>query len=419
MDFFTVPTVTFPVLYCFFVISHGRWRILHFNATEHPTNQWIVKQLREAFPEDRAPRYLVLDRDRKFSGEVRTMLECLGRELIRTASGRQPPKARALPIPSPAAPLRLLRSQFRCTPREALESFANGVPSRYQKEARRDSAVNVGEPGRLAHSSVDDTQPSKTAERVKERKMRTTNCLRGSIWLVFVLLGVFPVVFLPLTYAPSSTSLPASSSGEGGGRGGGSGGGGGQAIPASFFAMTIPAGGATYPTVSVGALGHPSTLAWAFIERSPGKYVFTGFDGYVNAAVQHGLVDSNGVAEVTITFGYTPMWAAADTSRCTMVGPAPVCPSPPANITDWTDFVTAVINHYNGTTAPHVKYYELWNEFSSPTFWTGTIQDMVNLAAAAYPVIHTDPIRSCSLLRSADRSKVVPQPIHSQTGSPL
>jgi len=65
MDFFTVPTATFRVLYCFFVISHGRRRILHFNATEHPTSPWIVQQRRGAFPEDAAPRYLILDRDRK------------------------------------------------------------------------------------------------------------------------------------------------------------------------------------------------------------------------------------------------------------------------------------------------------------------------------------------------------------------
>jgi transposase InsO family protein len=41
MDFFTVPTVTFGVLYCFFVIEHGRRRILHFNVTRHPTSVWI------------------------------------------------------------------------------------------------------------------------------------------------------------------------------------------------------------------------------------------------------------------------------------------------------------------------------------------------------------------------------------------
>jgi hypothetical protein len=66
MDFFTVPTATFRVLYCFFVTSHSRRRVLHFNATEHPTSLWIAQQLREAFPEDTAPRYLILDRDRKY-----------------------------------------------------------------------------------------------------------------------------------------------------------------------------------------------------------------------------------------------------------------------------------------------------------------------------------------------------------------
>jgi transposase InsO family protein len=85
MDFFTVPTATFRVLYCFFVIAHGRRKILHFNVTGHPTCAWIVQQLREAFPEDRAPQYLVLDRDGKFNGEVATMLEYLGSGLIRTA----------------------------------------------------------------------------------------------------------------------------------------------------------------------------------------------------------------------------------------------------------------------------------------------------------------------------------------------
>jgi len=44
-DFFTVPTLNFRTLYCFFVIEHGRRRILHFNCTEHPTGNWIVPTL--------------------------------------------------------------------------------------------------------------------------------------------------------------------------------------------------------------------------------------------------------------------------------------------------------------------------------------------------------------------------------------
>ena len=50
MDFFTVPTITFGVLYCFFIIGHDRRRILYFRVTRHPTSLWVVQQLREAFP---------------------------------------------------------------------------------------------------------------------------------------------------------------------------------------------------------------------------------------------------------------------------------------------------------------------------------------------------------------------------------
>jgi putative transposase len=46
-DFFTMPTVTFQLLYCFFVFELGRRRILHFNVTDHPTAEWVVQQLRE------------------------------------------------------------------------------------------------------------------------------------------------------------------------------------------------------------------------------------------------------------------------------------------------------------------------------------------------------------------------------------
>jgi hypothetical protein len=50
MDFFTVPTLTFGVLHCFFVIAHDRRRILHCNVTRHPTSAWVSQQLRETFP---------------------------------------------------------------------------------------------------------------------------------------------------------------------------------------------------------------------------------------------------------------------------------------------------------------------------------------------------------------------------------
>jgi putative transposase len=85
MDFFTVPTITFGVLYCFYVIAHGRRRILHINVTRHPTSAWIVQQLREAFPFESAPRYLVFDRDAKYGLEVPIAVKFLKIAPIRTS----------------------------------------------------------------------------------------------------------------------------------------------------------------------------------------------------------------------------------------------------------------------------------------------------------------------------------------------
>jgi len=77
-DFFTVPTVTFKLLYCFFVIEHGRRKVLHLNVTSHPTAAWVVQQLREAFPEASPYRYAIFDRDSKFDSGVMTFLKASG-----------------------------------------------------------------------------------------------------------------------------------------------------------------------------------------------------------------------------------------------------------------------------------------------------------------------------------------------------
>ena len=85
MDFFTVPTLTFGVLYCFFVIHHDRRRILHCNVTRHPTTAWVAQQLREAFPYNSAPKYLIFDREHTFQGEVLEAVDGLGVRPVRTA----------------------------------------------------------------------------------------------------------------------------------------------------------------------------------------------------------------------------------------------------------------------------------------------------------------------------------------------
>ena len=64
VDFFTVPTIRFQILYVFLVLAHDRRRILHGNVTAHPTAEWTAQQLRNAFPWDAVPRYLLRDRDK-------------------------------------------------------------------------------------------------------------------------------------------------------------------------------------------------------------------------------------------------------------------------------------------------------------------------------------------------------------------
>ena len=62
-DFFTVPTVTFRVLYVFIVLRHDRREVVHFNVTTHPSAEWTARQIVNAFPYEAAPRFLIRDRD--------------------------------------------------------------------------------------------------------------------------------------------------------------------------------------------------------------------------------------------------------------------------------------------------------------------------------------------------------------------
>jgi putative transposase len=85
LDFFTVPTVTFQLLYCLFVIEHGRRKILHFNITSHPTADWVLQQLRETFSGAGPHRYVILDHDAKFDANVIAFLKSTGLTLKQTS----------------------------------------------------------------------------------------------------------------------------------------------------------------------------------------------------------------------------------------------------------------------------------------------------------------------------------------------
>jgi putative transposase len=85
IDFFTVPTIRFQMLYVFLVLAHDRRRILHFNVTAHPTAEWTGQQLREAFPFEEVPRYVLRDRDGIFGADFTKEVRNLGIEEVLSA----------------------------------------------------------------------------------------------------------------------------------------------------------------------------------------------------------------------------------------------------------------------------------------------------------------------------------------------
>ena len=96
IDFFTVPTAAFRVLYVLIVLRHERREIVHFNVTAHPTAQWTAQEIIEAFPFDTAPRYLIRDRDSTYGGAVKRRIKSLAIEEVITAP-RSPWSGRAVP----------------------------------------------------------------------------------------------------------------------------------------------------------------------------------------------------------------------------------------------------------------------------------------------------------------------------------
>jgi hypothetical protein len=84
-DFFVVPTVTYRLLFVLVILAHDRWRIIHLAVTDHPTAAWTAQQLRNALPEDQAPRHLLHDCDVAFTDVGSTIRAMRSMKCSRTA----------------------------------------------------------------------------------------------------------------------------------------------------------------------------------------------------------------------------------------------------------------------------------------------------------------------------------------------
>jgi transposase InsO family protein len=85
IDFLTVPTVTFDIVYVFFVRSLERRRVLHVNVTAHPHSAWTAQQIVEAIGVQAVPARLVRDRDAIFGAAFDARVDNIGVRPLRIA----------------------------------------------------------------------------------------------------------------------------------------------------------------------------------------------------------------------------------------------------------------------------------------------------------------------------------------------
>ena len=78
MDFLVVPTINFRLLFVLVILRHERRRLISLSVTDHPTAEWIARQITEAFPWDEAPTHLIRDRDARYGHAVRRRLAAMG-----------------------------------------------------------------------------------------------------------------------------------------------------------------------------------------------------------------------------------------------------------------------------------------------------------------------------------------------------
>jgi transposase InsO family protein len=86
IDFFTVPTAKFRILFVLVILSHNRRQVVSFKATSNPTTMWTAQRIIEAFPWDTAPKYLLRDRDSIYGTYFRQRVKNMGIKEVITAA---------------------------------------------------------------------------------------------------------------------------------------------------------------------------------------------------------------------------------------------------------------------------------------------------------------------------------------------
>jgi hypothetical protein len=150
-------------------------------------------------------------------------------------------------------------------------------------------------------------------------------------------------------------------------------------VAPQFFGMVVK-NDANQPTIPIGSIRlWDSGVTWAALEPARGSFNWSLLDAEVSAGQAAG-------AELTLTLGMTPAWASSQPAISSSYGMGAT--AMPANMADWDAYVTAVATRYQG----RIANYQVWNNPSDATYWTGAAaqlgSSMAALSAHAAADIH-------------------------------
>jgi hypothetical protein len=155
-----------------------------------------------------------------------------------------------------------------------------------------------------------------------------------------------------------------------------------QAIPASLFGLSVLNFSLITPSIPYGTArswDEYPTLDWSDINTSAGVYNFTYLDKFI-------AINQASGADMIYTLGRTPHWASSQPNTAGGYGPGQC--APPANMTNYDNYLKAIATHAAG----RIKYWEIWNEPNDPTSYCGSIASMVTMAQHAAQIIKSiDP----------------------------
>jgi len=152
----------------------------------------------------------------------------------------------------------------------------------------------------------------------------------------------------------------------------------GQPIPASYFGMHIHHAdkGTPWPSVPFHEWRlWDAYVTWPYLEPQQGHWNFQILDSYM------AMAEKNGV-EVLLPLGMSPHWASMRPNEASAYQPGSA--APPREIEDWRTYVKTVAGRYKG----RIHQYEIWNEPNLKMFWTGTVDQMLDLTREASRIIH-------------------------------